>query len=88
MSFGKKEPRPFEKRQSDRRPANLGASIVLDSGERVRCLVKNFSKTGALLVVPSILGIPQWFELQAGNGPKRRVEVVRRHTSRLGVRFV
>jgi hypothetical protein len=88
MSMEQRKPTGAEKRCDPRRPGNFGASIVFDNGMRVRCLVKDFSKSGALLMVPTILGIPPKFNLQASTGQVRRVEVRRRGTGRLGVRFV
>jgi hypothetical protein len=76
-----------ERRRSPRHASNLSAVIILDNGERIRCVVRDFSKSGALLVVPSVLGIPAEFNLQAATGQVRRVKVMRRGTSRLGVRF-
>jgi PilZ domain len=88
MSDDKREPAGFEKRKSPRRPGNFSATIILDNGERIRCIVKDFSKYGVLLVVPTVLGIPLEFNLQAATGQVRRVRVQRRGTSRLGVMFV
>ena len=88
MSIEKQKPGGAEQRCDVRRPGNFSASIVFDNGMRVRCLVKDFSKSGALLMVPTVLGIPPEFNLQASTGQVRRVEVRRRGTGRLGVRFV
>jgi hypothetical protein len=88
MSFGKKPAKPDNKRATGRVQANISAAIILPTGERIRCHVENFSKTGALLSVESVLGLPSEFELDAGNGLRRRVEVMRRGSKRLGVRFI
>ena len=77
----------YERRGAERHPGNFGASIVIDRDRRISCLVKNFSKTGALLSVLSVLGIPDEFHLQAA-GLRRRVLVQWRQGCRLGVRFV
>ena len=88
MSFGKKRTVGPEGRSALRQPGNFSATIILDDKSRIRCLVKDFSKLGALLAVPSILGVPDQFDLLAASGIRRRVLVVRRSPSRLGVRFL
>ena len=88
MDFGKKQTENVESRQAVRRPGNFSATIILDDNSRIRCLIKDFSRLGALLAVPSILGIPDQFDLLAISGPKRRVLVVCRSPSRLDVRFI
>jgi hypothetical protein len=54
----------IDKRNSPRQASRLNAVVLLDNGLRIRCIVKDFSKTGALLIVPTILGIPDQFSLQ------------------------
>jgi hypothetical protein len=88
MNFGKRMPHVVERRQAARQACNVSATIILESGTRIGCVVANFSSIGALLVVPSILGLPAQFDLQAANGSRRRVEVARRGRSFVGVRFV
>jgi FAD/FMN-containing dehydrogenase len=87
MSFGKIPAKKADKRKTDRIPSALSATIVLANGEQIRCVVKNFSKTGALLTVASVLGIPAEFDLQASRGPARHVTVVRRTASQIAVRY-
>lgn len=77
-----------DNRKAVRQTGNFSASIVLDGRQCVRCLVKDFSSTGALLMVPSILGLPEQFDLQAASGQRRRVEVKWRGAARLGVKFL
>ena len=88
MSFGKRKPQIIERRNAAREFCNVGATIILQGGHRIGCAVVNFSSIGALLVVPSILGIPMQFDLLTANGLRRHVEVARRGRSFLGVRFV
>ena len=88
MSFGKLAPAPKNKRKTDRRPGNVEATIVCVGGDRIRCHVKDFSNTGALLLVSSVLGVPDEFELHAGPALRRRVAVVRRGSGRIAVRFI
>lgn len=77
-----------ERRRATRHPVDFGATLMLDGGTVVRCQVKDFSSTGAQLVVPSVLGMPDEFMLQAPTGQARRVRVKRRGIARLGVAFV
>ena len=77
-----------ERRRATRHPVDFAATIILDGGTVVRYKVKDFSATGAQLVVPSVLGIPDEFMLQAPTGQARRVRVHRRGIARLGVAFV
>ncbi|MEQ1616308.1 MAG: PilZ domain-containing protein [Hyphomicrobiaceae bacterium] len=77
-----------ERRRATRHPVDFGATLLLDGGTVVRCQVRDFSSTGAQLVVPSVLGMPEEFMLQAPTGQARRVRVHRRGIARLGVAFV
>ena len=78
---------PDESRAAQRYAGNIGATILLPNGERIGCVVKDFSATGASLVVTGPVDIPQEFELKAHNGPTRHVEVVRRRAGTIAVRF-
>ena len=88
MNFGKRTPARFDYRQAPRRPGNFAAAIILPDRARLRCLVKDFSATGAQLMVSTVLGIPDAFTLETAAGNRRRVAVVWRAPARLGVRFV
>ena len=86
--FGKQLRRPTDRRWKPRQPVTLNATLLFDNGTEIRCAIRNVSPSGALLVVPSILGIPNSFELRVDDGATHRVEVVRRSPNRLGVKFV
>jgi hypothetical protein len=88
VSFNRPKRTPDERRRAPRHPVDFGATLILDGGTVVRCKVKDFSVGGALLVVPSVLGMPEEFLLQAPTGQARRVRVCRRGIARLGVSFV
>jgi len=77
-----------EKRRALRHPADFSVTVTLDGGRIVRCKVKDFSATGVQLMVPSVLGMPDEFMLQAPTGQARRVQVKRRGIARLGVAFI
>lgn len=78
-----------EKRHETRPRALKGAKIVFGGGTRViDCTIRNRSENGAQLKVPSIVGIPDQFELhETANGKRRGVTVIWRAVGRLGVKF-
>lgn len=88
MTTEDKNRRGSERRGAVRHPSDFSATIVLDGGATVRCQVRDFSTSGAQLAVPSVLGMPEEFTLQAPTGRARRVRVRRRGIARLGVSFV
>jgi hypothetical protein len=87
LAFNKEPPQRPDKRRADWRLGNIGASMILPNGDHKRCIVKDFSKTGALLLVQTVLGLPDQFELQANGSVRRHVQVVRRGAGKVGVRF-
>jgi hypothetical protein len=88
LTFTRKHYRSGEQRSAKRHAVDFSATITLDRGTMVRCQIKDFSVTGAQIVVPSVLGIPDEFILQAPTGQARRVRVQRRGIARLGVSFI
>jgi hypothetical protein len=76
-----------ERRDSPRRETSLPAYIVTPGGRSQRCCIVNISDSGALLLA-SVAGLPDHFALQDSAGRMRRVQVVRRETSRVAVRFL
>jgi hypothetical protein len=82
------KPNTRDSRSAERKTINVAAIIHMPDGYRMRCFVKDFSKTGALLVVATVLGLPNEFPLQAIGGPRRNVRVVRRSAGKVAVRFV
>ena len=85
MTFGKRTRNPSKKGANFE---NLNGPIVLDGGQKVRCLVKDISAQGVLLIVESVLGIPPRFDLRLGGGQARRAQVQWRGISRVGVMFI
>lgn len=77
-----------ERRQATRNPADFCARIRLDVGTELTCRIKDFSATGAQIVVPSVLGIPEEFTLHSPTGHSRRVRVQRRGIGKIGVAFI
>ncbi|WP_417668014.1 PilZ domain-containing protein [Roseibium sp.] len=78
-----------EQRQTNRKRTLKGGRIVFGGLSQVfDCTIRNTSETGALLVLPSTLGVPGAFLLYVDNECTRRpVEVVWRREDRMGVRF-
>ena len=78
-----------EKRSQSRPRALKGARIVFASGSRViDCTIRNRSSQGARLSVPSVVGVPDQFELHDNTtGEKRSVTVVWRQERVIGVKF-
>jgi hypothetical protein len=76
-----------DKRASDRHRTLKGAKIVYGGGAfTVDCTVRNLSPTGARLLVPTSVAIPDTFMLLEG-GRSRPVSVVWRKDDLIGVRF-
>ena len=76
--------------RKERRMRTLkGAQIVFNGGRSVfDCTVRNLSPSGAMLEIPSMLGIPPKFEIVMEHATARRPCTVRWHTDRLiGVHF-
>ena len=86
-TFGKRPP-PGDRRRTPRKPVSVSGSILFGNVAPMKCSIVDLSATGAQVLVPSILGIPNEFQLRVGEAPARRVEVVRRGRSRLGVKFL
>ena len=79
-----------ERRKSLRRRVLKAAKIIFSHNTSVvNCSVRNLSEDGALLLLPSTLGIPARFELLMENATERvTCEVVRQREKQLAVHFV
>jgi hypothetical protein len=95
MNFGKKAaPNNAEYSLNERRGAvrvpgdGAYAVVFLPTGYQFPATVVDYSTTGALLTVDSVLGIPAAFDVQFRHGPKRRVRLVRRGPRKIAVKFV
>jgi PilZ domain-containing protein len=77
-----------ERRDAPRHQTSIAARITMPGGKSVRCCIINMSSSGALLLVSSLLGVPEHFDLQDNAGEVRRAQVVRREPSRVAVRFM
>ena len=64
-------------------------TIEFNRAGGITATVRNLSDSGAMLQVESIIGIPNKFTLFIGaDNFKRQCQIVWRHHTRLGVRFV
>jgi hypothetical protein len=89
QTIGQASPEGAERRIERRVRALKGGRIVFNGDKSVfDCRIRNLSTGGALLEVPSMLGIPAHFDLIMDAAVNRRPCSVRWHTDRLiGVRF-
>jgi mannose-6-phosphate isomerase len=77
-----------DRRRAPRRRVLKGGTIVInDKRSTISCTIRNLSKSGALLQVTSVVGIPGAFALMFGGYGPRQCTVVRRDGGFLGVRF-
>ncbi len=91
MNFGKRHPtgQSFLERRSARRQQTQSTGEILVPGKPPhRCLVSQFSETGASLQLPSLFGIANTFELRAFGRIHRARGVRQRCTSFLLVLVV
>ena len=78
-----------EKRVTPRRTTLKGGHIVFNTGRStIDCTVRNLSRNGAKLVVASVVGIPDSFDLQLPNTTRQPCRVIWRKAKELGVEFV
>ena len=91
MSFGKREATGYggveRRRHIARAPVDIPAHILTNAARPIDCRIVSMSTTGARLSLPSILGIPESFELRAF-GQTHRVKVSRRGARYIAVRFL
>jgi hypothetical protein len=79
-----------QRRSVPRQRALKGGRIVFNHGSSsINCTIRNLSSSGAKLVVESVLGIPNEFELLLDDGTQSRL-CARRWQSQeiIGVRFL
>lgn len=75
-------------RASPRHRTLKGALIVINDGfSTFKCTVRNLSETGARLMVASIIGVPDSFQLVMDDGRKFACTVVWKTESEIGVKF-
>ena len=80
-------PTDSERRQVPRRTVLKGGRTVFNAGRStIDCTVRNLSPNGAKLVVSSVVGIPDSFELLL-DGTRQPCRVAWRTLKELGVEF-
>jgi hypothetical protein len=78
-----------ERRLGSRRTTLKGGRIAFNAGRStVDCTVRNLSNKGAKLLVNSVVGIPDSFELVLADRSKQSCRVIWRALKELGVEFV
>jgi hypothetical protein len=82
------EPAMDERREASRhRTLKAGKIVVHPHTSVFDCTVRNLSPKGALLIVASLAGIPDKFDLVIGGSESRACRVIWRGEDRLGVEF-
>jgi hypothetical protein len=82
------EARP-EHRVAQRRTTLKGGEIAFNGGRStIDCTVRNLSNSGAKLLVASVIGIPDTFDLVLPNSPKQPCRVAWRKAKEIGVEFI
>jgi hypothetical protein len=79
----------IDERSAVHPPAILNGCLILKPRKRPsKCLVRDVTAKGALLIVPPELEVPEQFELLIrGRGEKRQCRVIWRDGVGLGVQF-
>lgn len=83
------DPDGAERRKAmPRRRVLKGARIVFNGNKStLDCTVRNLTEAGALLTLPSVLGVPDKFVLLVRNEPPLSCRVIHRHDGQIGVAF-
>jgi hypothetical protein len=77
-----------ENREIQRRTTLKGGRIVFNAGRStIDCTVRNLSAKGAKLLVSSVVGIPDNFDLMLDGHSRQPCRVVWRTLKELGVEF-
>jgi hypothetical protein len=78
-----------ERREALRRTTLKGGRIAFNAGRStVDCTVRNLSSKGAKLLVNSVVGIPDTFDLVLADHSKQPCRVTWRALKELGVEFI
>jgi hypothetical protein len=78
-----------ERRIVSRRTTLKGGRIAFNAGRStVDCTVRNLSNKGAKLLVNSVVGIPDTFDLVLADHSRQACRVIWRSLKELGVAFV
>lgn len=76
-----------ERRAHPRKRCYKGAKVEVAGGGVFDAVVRNVSDGGAMLAMPSTLGVPSAFVLAVHDEPPRACRVAWREADRMGVAF-
>jgi len=77
-----------DKRNAQRRSTLKGGKIVFNAGRStIDCTIRNLSSTGAKLLVSSVVGIPDTFDLLLDGHSKQPCRIKWRRLKEIGVEF-
>jgi hypothetical protein len=80
---------PEDKRGATRMRTLKGGKLVVANFSTFDCVIRNMSETGALVELPSTVGIPSHVTLRLQDGsPERQCRIAWRTERRIGLRFV
>jgi hypothetical protein len=79
----------MEKRRQPRTRTLKKARIVFNDGRSaIDCVVRNLSSNGAMLELPSLLGVPETFELHIeSEGTRHAARTIWKGNGKMGVEF-
>ncbi|WIY53478.1 PilZ domain-containing protein [Devosia sp. YIM 151766] len=78
-----------DNRGSRRQRTLKGGKIVFNDGfSTFDCTIRNISDGGAKLLVASLVGIPQRFQLALDDGRRFECEMTWHHDGEIGVKFL
>lgn len=79
----------LKERSSARSRVFKSAKIVFNSGAAaIDCTVRDISDRGARLIVASVIGIPDSFDLAISDAPVRQCRLIWRKPEQIGVAFL
>jgi hypothetical protein len=80
-------PLRLERRLAPRRNTHIEAEVAFDGGQRLPCIVKNVSETGAMLEMQGIGKVPNTFSLLVAGHRPQLCRVVWRTLKQMGVEY-
>ena len=84
-----KDANSSDRRRSERKKVLRGAKIIYNGGHcTLDCSIVDLSETGACLVLPTLVPLPENITLMLDDERKRPAEIVWSASNRLGVRFL
>jgi PilZ domain len=84
------DPGAMQERRRGARARTLRAGKILINNKRsvIDCMVRNVSARGACLLLPSVIGVPQMFDLIIdGEAASRPCKMIWHAQNRIGIEF-